>query len=225
MDAVDIDPIDMMSRLHELSEATIRWSNRHYATWSSAGTVENLSWSADRILATCEDTLLDKVRKGLVGVSPMESRGLLVLFKMMNIIMDIDDSALHSLTENLQVLRLKDVPGYKVETTVSYLKGALMLLSNCGKLPNDIIGLLKDIFCSVECNEFTAFMLSVYFEHELHTHTIDYAKYLSLAESEYRTQYRKQKWLAAKTNPSSAFFVGDAEDNDEGDATEGRGYN
>ena len=32
VDAVDIEPIDMMSRLHELNEATIRRSNRHYAT-------------------------------------------------------------------------------------------------------------------------------------------------------------------------------------------------
>jgi hypothetical protein len=86
------------------------------------------------------------VREGLVGVLPMESGGPLVLYNMMNIIMDIDDSALRSLTENLQVLRLKDFPGENVETTVSYLKGALMLLSNCGKMPNDIIGLLKDIF-------------------------------------------------------------------------------
>ena len=48
--------------------------------------------------------------------------------KMLDIVMDIDDLALQSLTEGLQNLRMKDVPGENVEMAVSYLKGALLLL-------------------------------------------------------------------------------------------------
>ena len=52
----------------------------------------------------------------------------MVLKLMLDIIMDVDDSALHALTQSLQTLRLKDVPGENVCNAVSYLKGALLLL-------------------------------------------------------------------------------------------------
>jgi len=61
--------------------------------------VENLSWSGDYILNTCEDSLCDKVREGLVGVSEIENGGPLVLKKMLDIVMNVDDAALTSLTE------------------------------------------------------------------------------------------------------------------------------
>ena len=92
--------------------------------------VENLSWSSDRILNTCKDLLRDKVREELVGVSTLESGGTLVLKKKLDIMMDVDDAALRLLTESLQNLRIKDVPGENVGTVVSYLKGALVLLQN-----------------------------------------------------------------------------------------------
>ena len=98
--------------------------------YGSKTTVKNLGRSADRVLSSCEEGLRDKVREGLVGVSLLEAGGPLTLKLTLDIIMDVDDSELHALTENLQSLRMKDVAGENVETVVSYLKRALMLLSN-----------------------------------------------------------------------------------------------
>ena len=81
--------------------------------------VESLTWSADRILNMFEDSIRDKARECLVGVSELESGGPLVLKKMLDIIMDVDDLALCSLTEALQSLRMKDLPGENVGTVVS----------------------------------------------------------------------------------------------------------
>ena len=61
VDAVDIHIIDMISRLHESDKLTIRRSNHHYAKWALSGSVENLAWSSDQILSSCEDSLRDKV--------------------------------------------------------------------------------------------------------------------------------------------------------------------
>ena len=52
----------------------------------------------------CEDSLRDKVREGLVGVSELESGGPLVLKKALVIVMDVGDSALRSLIEALKSL-------------------------------------------------------------------------------------------------------------------------
>jgi len=77
--------------------------------YGSSATVENIAWSADCILSTCEDTLRDKVREQLIGVSAPESGGPLVLKLMLDIVMDVDDSDLRSLTQNLPTLRMRDV--------------------------------------------------------------------------------------------------------------------
>ena len=87
-----------------------------------------------------------------MGASALEAGGPLVLKLALDIVMDIDDSALQSLTQNLQSLRMKDVPGENVGVVVSYLKGALLLLGNCGKIPTDVMGLLNDTFCSAVMN-------------------------------------------------------------------------
>ena len=56
--------------------------------------MENLSWSLDYILNTCEDSLRDKVQEGLVGVSEMECGGPMILKKMLDIVMNVYDAAL-----------------------------------------------------------------------------------------------------------------------------------
>lgn len=63
-------------------------------------------------------------------MSVMESGGPLVLKKTLELIMDVDDVALRSLTEALKRLQMKDVAGENMGTVVSYLKGSLLLLKN-----------------------------------------------------------------------------------------------
>ena len=72
--------------------------------------------------------------------------------------MNVDDAALRSLTENLQNLRMKDMPGENVETVISYLKCDLLLLQNCAAIPTDTMGLLDDVMSSVDHEEFKAYM-------------------------------------------------------------------
>ena len=96
-----ITTTDLIKNVKDPDESTIRLSNAYYAQFGADYSVENLAWSADRILNTCDNALRDKVREGLVGVSELESEGPLVLKKMLDIVMNVDDSALRSLTEAL----------------------------------------------------------------------------------------------------------------------------
>ena len=118
--------------------------------YGSEAYVENLAWSSDRILNTCEDNLRYKVRSGLVGVSPLEAGVPLILKLMINTVMNIEDSVLRSLTQNLQTICLKDIPGENAGAIASYLKGDLLLLENFSGLPTDTMGLLNGTMCSAE---------------------------------------------------------------------------
>ena len=103
------------------------------------------------------------MREGLVGISDLEAGRPLVLKKTLDIVMDVDNSALRSLTKALQTLRVKDMAGENVGTVVSYLKGALLLLQNCGAIPTNVMGLLNDVMVSADCEDFIAYMHLIYF--------------------------------------------------------------
>ena len=122
----------------------------------------------------------------------------------LDLVLDIDDSAPRALTQNLG---MKDVPGENVGVIVSYLKGALLLLGNCGKLPTDVIGLFNDTFYSAQCEDFTDYIKAIHFAHKRRLEVMDPMKFLGIAEAEYRSLYRYGKWDASKSDPGSAFFV------------------
>jgi len=94
LDAIDIRPVDLLKSFQDLSEMSIRQSNKYYAMFGTNATVENISWSSDRILNSCKEPLRDKVRESLVGMSTLEMGGPIIIGIMLDIIMDIDDSAL-----------------------------------------------------------------------------------------------------------------------------------
>ena len=58
--------------------------------------MENLASLNDRILNACEEPLRNKILEGMVGVNAMEIGVPLVLKLMLDIIMDVDDSALRA---------------------------------------------------------------------------------------------------------------------------------
>ena len=135
-----------------------------------------------------------------------------MLKKMLDIVMNVNDAALRSLTEGLQSMCMKDVPGENVGTVVSYLKGALLLLQNCGAIPTNTMGLLNDLMPSADCLEFTEYMKSIYFASKRINTIRDYMAYLNCAEGKYRTLYRKGKWTKASAPQDSGFTAGEGGD-------------
>ena len=103
---------------------------------------------------------------------------------MLYIMMNVNDSAIRLLTQNLQTFCMKDIPGENVGVIVSYLKEVLLLLQNVNKIPTDVMRLLNNTFCSTACENFTDFMKNVYFSYKRKTQVIDPMKFLSLVESE-----------------------------------------
>ena len=158
---------------------------------------------------TCKTGLKDKVREGLINVLSLESDGPSILKFMLDIILDINNSSLHSITQSLQALRLKDAPGENISVVVSYLKGAVILLHNCTFLPTYLIDLLNDIMCFANNDEFCAYMKVIHSNYLQKKEFINCMLYLGFAEFEYMELYRTKKWEVSKSDPVSDFFVGE----------------
>ena len=75
---------------------------------------------------------------------------------MLNIVMDVDDSVIRLLTQNLQTLRMEGVPGYNMGTMVNHLEGYFPLLETLGTYQR--MQLLNNIIFSTACDDFCGFM-------------------------------------------------------------------
>ena len=91
---MSLAPISLLKNFKGIGEEEVRVSNQYYSQYGLEYSVENLAWSNDRLLNTCEEPLRNKILEGLVGVDAMELGGPLVLKLMLDIIMDVDDSAI-----------------------------------------------------------------------------------------------------------------------------------
>ena len=57
LNATTIVTTNLIKFFKDLDELTIRLSNAYYAKYGASRSVENLSWSSDTILNTCEDSI------------------------------------------------------------------------------------------------------------------------------------------------------------------------
>jgi len=72
LELVSLDPTYLLKNFKGITNEEVRISNRYYSQYGPEYPVENLEWSNDRLLNTCEEPLWKKILEGMVGVSTME---------------------------------------------------------------------------------------------------------------------------------------------------------
>ena len=63
---------DLLTNYKRIEEEEVKMSNQYYSTYGSDYSVENLAWSNNHILNTCEEPLKNKILEGLMGVDVLE---------------------------------------------------------------------------------------------------------------------------------------------------------
>ena len=58
---IQLHPKNLLTDYKDVSVEDVRASNSYYLRWGADYVVENLQWSEDRILGTCEVTLQEKL--------------------------------------------------------------------------------------------------------------------------------------------------------------------
>ena len=98
MNAIPTETQDLLKSFKGLEKVEINQSSKYYSEYGAKWTSEKIAWLLDMILNMCDDALRNKLRDGLVGVSPLKSSDPLVLKLMLDIIIDINETNLHALT-------------------------------------------------------------------------------------------------------------------------------
>ena len=104
--------------------------------------LENLDWSAAKVLNSCEDELRAKIVEDAAPILSHLQTGP-VLFKLMMMrIMFASRKAVRSIEAKLEKLTLKDFDGENVSNMVSWIRGATRFLKANNTMPYDEIGVV-----------------------------------------------------------------------------------
>ena len=101
LEAVNFNLKNLLKNYKGIGKEEVRVLNRYYFHYGSDYSMENLAWSNDQLLNTCEEPLRNKIVERCVGVDTMEMRDPLVLKMVLDVIVDVDDSVLRAIAQSL----------------------------------------------------------------------------------------------------------------------------
>lgn len=194
-----------MTLLRQYSKWATRWGGR-----DNNIIVENLTWSKQKILNSCEEDLRMKIEEEWRNW-PVDERGGPVAFKLMTKhILSVTAYSVRSLEAILTQMAVTDFDGENVKEFVSISRAVLIQLSNNTAVPRDVIDLLTKGLQKCSTDTFVQFIGTLKANHSLKVMTLTHGGLLSLAEEEYTRLVGSNSWVAKATSSAedSAFFSG-----------------
>ena len=122
-----------------LSEAQVRLSNQAYAENSDSRLhPQNLSWSQDLLLSSCDASLRADLEHRLISIPENEQGGPLILHMVLNQLMSTTHEAARNIIRRLETHSVTDYPGENIANFCATFNNAVMRLSVSGHVPTDI---------------------------------------------------------------------------------------
>lgn len=204
-----LSPINLFESFGKVSVISVRASNKFYAQFGQSYTLQNLHWSEQKVLNSLDPKLSAKVQERLRDIPVDERGGPLVLKLALDFIIDVGEEGLHSLNESIRTLKLTDFPGENVSKAASFLRGTLMVLKNCDAAPpnHTLFTLLFSFFKTASTKDFSDYISTLQTNQREGLSKMTLEDLLTKADRYYDSLYRLNKWVAAKKDPESVFYV------------------
>ena len=71
-----------------------------------------------------------KTERRIDRIACSGTRGTLLFKMMLDVVIDVEDSSLRSITDHINTVRMKEIPGGNIGPIKSYLKGVILLPDN-----------------------------------------------------------------------------------------------
>ena len=121
--------IDLLDHFQTLSEYELRKYIRYFKRFDKHYVIQNLAWSADMLLKSCEQDLRDKVAEYLMLLSEDEKGGLLTFFYIISEITSFSEDAVPAMERRLSDMSIKEFEGENVSTAISQLRTSISRLT------------------------------------------------------------------------------------------------
>ena len=187
---------------------TVKLANQYYMEYGQDYHGENVAWSGEKILNSCDETLRDKLIESTRGWSSLHKGGLTYLKLLMGLIVATSKKSLRSLLNKIASLKLTDFNGEDVGRAVSFLRGANLILKDNDGLPSDFLTLILNIFRETTCLTFKSYVTTLEHNLELGITELSADDIMRLFENKYVDMLGRSEWTpkSITTDQQSGFF-------------------
>ena len=205
-------PLDLFHDIKSTDMELVKRATQYFYEYGQEYHGENVAWSGEKILNSCDETLRDKLIESTRGWSALHKGGLTYLKLLMGLIVATSKKSLRSLLNKVSSLKLTDFNGEDVGRAVSFIRGAGLILKDNDALPTDFLTLILNIFRETTCATFKSYVITI--EHNVDLEIMHFTPddVLRLFENKYIDMLGRTEWTpkSTTTNQGSGFYSNDS---------------
>ena len=181
----------------ELSLQDVKNSVKFYRTYGQTYDLQDLQWSYQLLVNSCEPGLRDKVAEQLLTIDDIEVGGPVFFYVMLKVITTSTEGAIRLMIVKIKDMRIIKQPGKNVDYSVSLIRGNLVRLRAVDKVPYDIIPMLLDVFQTSSVDSFNFLFKTMKTNQETGMYTgpaLTTERILEVAEIKYKSLVEEGNW-------------------------------
>ncbi len=171
--------------------------------------VEDLAWSQETLLNSCDDDLRKKVQEDLDSFQKSQQGGPTAYKVMMKLVLSASEESMNALIEKFNNWKITDLDGENVGNAKTAINNIHTVLEDNGMLPKDWKNKVFDFFTHSTTQDFvdSVRQMKGYSKNGLKTYTV--AEILDILELDYLSKLGSGKWVAkdTKQGKNSGFVI------------------
>ena len=196
--------LSLLDHACSLSEAQVRLSNQIYAERTTDSLhPQNLSWTQDLLLASCDGTLRADLENCLVTIPDNEQGGPLVLHMILTQLMTTTTDAARGIVRRLEKHSVTAYPGENINQFCSTFNNVVLRLNLSGHVPADICSIFVERLLTCTVPKFLSMM--DYLENHDDPILQDFFGLRERVVAKYHSLLLSEKWLPTVKTDTSAF--------------------
>jgi Zinc knuckle len=204
---VSSSTIDLFKYYNEVDTSIIREHGVFLKGMSDGKfTIQNLDWSRDTVLNSCDKELRLKIEQQLNEFPEVERTGPVAFKLMTEHILSVTEGSRRTLEQAFVNLSVNDFNGENVTEYASVARALLTQLENNGAMPSDAIFLLCNGLKKCSTPDFVSFINNIYTNHVQRIRIQTKETLLSKAEIEYRRLVGANEWKSVATRDGESVF-------------------
>ena len=191
--------INLFSDASQVELSTVRYANAYFMEFGKEYHGENIVWSGEKILNSCDAELRDKLIEQTRNWPETQKGGPTYLKLLLPLILSTTEKSLRSLTDKLSRLKLTDFDGENVTKAVSFICGVVLILQDNRALPDDLTSLTLRIFKASSCEAFKLHVTNIDSLVELQIASYDFDTLLTNLDTKYIELVGRNEWTPLST--------------------------
>jgi hypothetical protein len=177
-------PVNLLKTLTLPTIDSVVASCAHHAMYGTSHSIENMKWTFDAIMNSC-DQHLRRILSNKMLKYPNMRYGPVLFWFLMKQITTIDDTIVRAITTELVQLDISNTPGQSIAVIITRIRAAITWLNMAKMLPPDILAIVKKIMKTCTVPDFLLYVTSLLTNAELNAKVLTTDEFLGACETKY----------------------------------------